>query len=199
MIDLKKIKAFYNFSRELSLSDIQVLLKTAKQETYEPNDFLIKEGFLKKRLYHIQSGLVRSFILNEKGEEITTSLIREHQIMGSPDIILHNQASRYYYQALEKTIVRSIDYDVLQEIISKHPKLEKNRKFVFQKIVKEAYERIESFVLYSPEERYIRYIEANPDMNNRVPNKYLANVLGITPVSLSRIRKRIASRRKLDE
>ena len=196
MIDLKKIKAFYNFSRELNLSDVQVLIKATERKTYEPTDFLIKEGSLKKKIFYIQTGLVRSFIINDKGDEITTALMSENQITASPDVILHNQPSRYYYQALEKTTVLFIDYDVLQDIISAHPKLERNRKFVFQKAIKEAHARIESFVLYSPEERYIRYIAANPDINERVPNKYLANVLGITPVSLSRIRKRIANKKK---
>ena len=57
--------------------------------------------------------------------------------------------------------------------------------------MREAHLRIEGFILYTPEERYIKFIEKYPDINNRVPDKYIANVLGITPVSLSRIRARI--------
>jgi len=60
-------------------------------------------------------------------------------------------------------------------------------------MLKEAMERIESFVLLSPTERYLKLIEEKPDIVNRVPDKYLSTYLGITPVSLSRIRKRIAS------
>jgi hypothetical protein len=50
---------------------------------------------------------------------------------------------------------------------------------------------MESFVLLSPEERYMQLLKDKPDIFNRVHNKYLATLLGITPVSLSRIRKRI--------
>lgn len=53
----------------------------------------------------------------------------------------------------------------------------------------------ESFILYSAEERYLNFVKNNPDIVNRVPGKYIANVLGITPVSLSRIRKRIAQKK----
>ena len=88
-----------------------------------------------------------------------------------------------------------MDYDLAQKIIENNPKLEKSRKFFLQKMLKDALERIESFVLYSPEERYVKYVESKPDIINRVPNKYIANVLGMTPVSLSRIRKRIASKK----
>jgi hypothetical protein len=59
--------------------------------------------------------------------------------------------------------------------------------------LKQTFGRIDSFVLLSPEERYKKYIKDFPGIVNRAPDKHIANVLGITPVSLSRIRKRIAS------
>jgi hypothetical protein len=65
---------------------------------------------------------------------------------------------------------------------------------MLRKFLLEAKERIESFVLFTPEQRYVKYIEDFPDMYNRVPDKYIAHVLGITPVSLSRIRKRISTK-----
>ena len=52
--------------------------------------------------------------------------------------------------------------------------------------------RLEAFVLLTPEERYQELISSNPTLINRVPDKYIANIIGITPVSLSRIRKRLA-------
>jgi CRP-like cAMP-binding protein len=87
-----------------------------------------------------------------------------------------------------------LDYDVLQDIVSANPKLDANRKYVLQQMLKEALGRIDTFVLMSPEERYLAYVDQNPEIVNRVPDKYIANVLGITPVSLSRIRKRVAKK-----
>jgi FixJ family two-component response regulator len=55
-------------------------------------------------------------------------------------------------------------------------------------------DRIESFVLLSPEERYRQLVEQKPNIVNRVPNKYIATFLGITPVSLSRLRRRMATK-----
>ena len=69
-------------------------------------------------------------------------------------------------------------------------------KYVFQKMMRHQLARVESFVLNSPEERYLKYIKDYPDLINRVPDKYIAHVLGITPVSLSRIRKRISDKSK---
>ena len=197
MIDFEKLRTLYKFGRNLSLSDIQLLINAANRKTLAPSEYLIKEGTVKREVFFIQKGLVRAFILNEKGEEITTLLRWENQIVVSADIILFNQPSRFYFETLEPTDLFFMDYDLLQSIISNNPKLESNRKYFFQTIIKDISRRVESFVLLSPEERYIDFVQSNPDIVNRVPNKYIANVLGITPVSLSRIRKRIASKKKM--
>lgn len=199
MINFEQLKKIYQIGRDLQFRDAQKLISASKNRTYKANDYLIQEGSVRREVFYIKKGLVRSFTINDKGDEITLALFWEHHIVVSPDIILFNQASRFYFQALEPTEVLYLDYDVLQNIIDSNPKLSQNRKFIFQRVLRESYKRIESFVLYSPEERYIRYVAENPDIVNRVPNKYIANVLGITPVSLSRIRKRIAAKKKSEK
>ncbi|MEM7102757.1 MAG: Crp/Fnr family transcriptional regulator [Bacteroidota bacterium] len=196
MIDFEKLKAFYKLGRNLSLSDVQVLIKAASRRSYPAGEYIIQEGSIKAEVFFIRTGLVRAFAVNDKGDEITTALRIEHQLFVSPNIVLFNRPSRFYFQALEDTDVFCIDYNLMQTIIDNNPKLESNRKFIFQNIMRQALLRIDSFVMLNPEERYLDFIKNNPDLVNRVPDKYIANVLGITPVSLSRIRKRIASRRK---
>lgn len=180
----------------MTLSDVKVLIDAATLRSYKPGEFLIKEGSLRKEVFLIRKGLIRAYKLDKKGIEITTSIRWENKISASPDVILFNQASKLYFEAIEPTDVFCIDYDKLQTLIDNNPKLEANRKYIFQNILKEALQRIDSFVLLSPEERYLDFIESKPDIINRVPGKYIANVLGITPVSLSRIRKRIAQKNK---
>ena len=196
MIDFEKLKLLYKFGRELNLSDVQVLLNEAKRKRYESGDHLLKMGGLRRDIFLIRKGLLRFYTIKSNGEEITTSLHWENQIVANTDLLFHKTESRFFLQALEATEVLYMDYDKLQDIINSHPKLERHRKNIFQKIFKTMTGRLETFILLSPEERYLAYIDENPDIINRVQNKYLANVLGITPVSLSRIRKRVADRRK---
>ncbi|MEM6802885.1 MAG: Crp/Fnr family transcriptional regulator, partial [Bacteroidota bacterium] len=193
LIDIDKLRAIYKFSKNLSLSDVQALLKAAKSRSFAPQEYLIEAGSKSRNAYLIRRGLVRTFMITEKGEEITTMLRWENQITTNIDSIFFNQASRFYFQALEQTEVLYMDYDLIQTIIAKNPKLEANRKHFLLNLLKEAISRMDSFVLLNPEERYLEFIKSNPDIINRVHNKYIANVLGITPVSLSRIRARIAS------
>jgi CRP-like cAMP-binding protein len=194
MVDLNRLKQIYKFGKELSLKDIQVLLKASKNGSFSKKELLINEGSKRNDVFYIKSGLVRCFNINGKGEEITLKLIPEHQVFANVDLILFSQASRFFYEALENTEVFFIDYDVLQDLVSRNPKLEANRKYVLQRLLKESMERVESLVLLTPEERYLRFVKDYPGITNRVQDKYIANVLGITPVSLSRIRKRIASK-----
>ena len=194
MVDLNRLKQIYKFGKELSLKDIQVLLKASKNGSFSKKELLINEGSKRNDVFYIKSGLVRCFNINDKGEEITLKLIPEHQVVANVDLILFSQTSRFFYEALENTEVFFIDYDVLQDLVSRNPKLEANRKYVLQRLLKESMERVESFVLLTPEERYLRFVKDYPGITKRVQDKYIANVLGITPVSLSRIRKRIASK-----
>lgn len=196
MLDFEKIKTIYKIGKDLEWKDLQSLIQATTSRSYAINDYLIKEGTVKREVFFIKKGLIRVFAINDKGDEITIRISTENQPIASPDIILFDQPSRFYFQALEPTETLSIDYDLMQKVISKTPALEQNRKNILLNILKESQARVESFVLYSPEERYIRFVEDNPGIVNRVPDKYIANVLGITPVSLSRIRKRIVQKKK---
>lgn len=195
MIDFEQLRKIYLFGNDLSCKDLQILFKAAKSQSFKKKEILIHEGTQKNEVFYIRKGLVRCYYVNDKGDEITFRLLPEHHLVINSDMTLYNQPSKFYYQAFEATKTYSIDYGVLQSIVADNEKYVFNRKFVFHKILRQAQQRIESFVLHSPEERYLLYLKEFPNIINRVPDKYIAHVLGITPVSLSRIRKRIASKK----
>jgi len=195
MIDLEKLKTLYKFGKELSLQDAQDLLKTAKSISFKKKEILFEKGSKDTQIYFLRKGLVRMYHIKDTGEEITFSLIPENNVVANFDFIATENPSKFYYETLENCSFFSIDYQVLDSIVSKNSKLESNRKFFLRKIIFEVKERLETFVLMTPEERYLKFIEDFPDLINRVPDKYIAHILGITPVSLSRIRNRIASKK----
>lgn len=193
MIDLDKLKELYKFSKQISLADAHSLIKLAKMKTFEKNDVLLSEGSSRNEVFFVRKGLIRQYFINEKGEEITFRLIPENYILANSDVILFEQPSRFHYEAYERTKTFTLDYDKLQEVIARNPKLQANRIKFSQRLMMEMHRRIEMFVMHSAEERYLKFLEDYPDVANRVPDKYIANILGITPVSLSRIRARIAN------
>lgn len=174
-----------------------VLFRRIKIKRYASGELLIKEGSSNNNVYFIRRGLVRSYLNDEGGNEITFQLYPESSVITNIHFILFKQSSRFNYEAIEDTKVYEIDYDSFLDVASTSSELlELNRNFFGKRIVQGAFQRIESFVFLSPEERYIKYMNDYPTLANRVPNKYIANILGVTPVSLSRIRSRIAARKK---
>jgi len=196
MIDLEKLKHIYQLPEDLTLSDVNALLQIAKSKMLVANEYFIKQGATKKNIYLIIKGLVRAFTITNKGDEVTVQVWHENRLFASIDNIFFNTPARFYYQAIEPTQVLYLDFELLYSMANKNPKLSGSRTEILHYLLKEEIKQTESFLLLSPEERYLEFIALYPNINNRIPDKYVANLLGITPVSLSRIRKRIASKKK---
>ena len=181
----------------MNIKNLLVLLRSVTIKSIKKGDILIKEGETKKDVYFIRRGMIRSFYTDDMEDEFTFQLYPETHIISNIHALLFNEPSKFSYQALEPTKVYSIDYESFVRMSYKDPELlEVNRMYFGKKAMRQAFQRVESFVFLSPEERYKKYIKDYPNVINRAPDKYIAHVLGITPVSLSRIRNRIATKRR---
>jgi CRP-like cAMP-binding protein len=167
------------------------LFAMTTQVNLEEGEAYIREGDTSRKLAFIEKGIIRAYSVKPNGDEATLFLRWEGHFVASQDTIINNIPARFIFRALEPSRLVEIDYDKLDEILRKHPEFEPLRSYFLLKMLSDALEGIESFVLLSPEERYQRLIESKWDIVNRVPDKYIASMMGITPVSLSRIRKRI--------
>ncbi|MBD1391890.1 Crp/Fnr family transcriptional regulator [Mucilaginibacter glaciei] len=196
MLNQEDIGFYLSVFKELDLKDIYRLFYLAKTRGIAAGEIFIDEGDVYNKLAYIKKGLIRAYYLKPNGDEMTVLLRWENQFIASHDKIIYQQPSRFIYHALEDTVLMEIDYDKAQPILDSSPKLSATRHDFLLRMLAESMDRVESFILLSPEERYLQLVHEKPDIVNRVPNKYLATLLGITPVSLSRIRKRIASPRK---
>ena len=178
------------------MKDLLGLFRHVKIDSYEKGEIILRKGETQKKIFFIKKGLIRGYMMNEKYCEITFQLYPEYHIFGNIYAILFDEPSKFSFQALEATKVYEVDYNSFIKVTSRNPNLtELSRRFVGKKMMKQAFQRVESFVLLSPEERYLKYMNDYPNVINRAPDKYIANVLGITPVSLSRIKGRIASKK----
>lgn len=195
MIDIHKLSHFFPFINELNSEDILHFLQHTTILSLQQGEIFLEQGSMKSNIYFINEGLIRSYYVNEKGEEITNRIRYENQVMSCYEIDLLHQPSRYYLQALEPTQLLIMEVKTMREIVHGHPKYEAGLRFFLSDSLLQAVQLIDDFILLSPEERYLKFIKEHPNLLNRVPNKYIANILGITPVSLSRIRKRIATKR----
>ena len=89
-------------------------------------------------------------------------------------------------------MVYSIDRDSIQNLVSINPKFAAIERFIVNKIVIDKTERLRSFITDTPNERYLKLIERKKHLIQEIPLKILASYIGVTPESLSRLRKRLS-------
>ena len=171
--------------------DTEPLFAMTNRVSLEAGETFIRLGDVSRKLAFIEKGIIRSYTVKDNGDEATLFIRYEGQFIASHDTIIHRQPSGFIYRALEPVILLQIDYDVLEDVLKDHPEYEPLRNFFLMRMLAESLKMMESFVCKSPEERYRELIAERFDLVNRVPDKYIASMLGITPVSLSRIRKRM--------
>lgn len=154
------------------------------------NHLLVKEGQIAQELYFINSGLLRLYYQKES-EFITGYIFREGLFASSHDSFLQQQPSMQFLESLEPCELLSISFEKMEELYRTIPQMNVlTRKVAEQRFIN-AQRILSSFLLDSPEERYRKFAAQNNDLFLRIPHHIIASYLGITPVSLSRIRKRI--------
>jgi CRP-like cAMP-binding protein len=174
---------------EISIIHEQNLIKSYKKDTV-----LLSEGEYAKECYFILQGCVRSYFLID-GEEKTTDFYTESQAI-TPISYTQKEPSTYFLSCLEDCIIALGSTERNKKLVEKIPKLESlisqmNSELLIQKQIS-----FDSFKSLSPEQRYLTLLETRPDLFNRAPLYHIATYLGITPVSLSRMRKRVSNKVK---
>jgi CRP-like cAMP-binding protein len=150
---------------------------------------LLKEGEISQYAYFIKKGCLRQWF-NKEGKDITFQFFFENQPVASIDSFINNQPSLFSIESIEPTTILSISKDSFEKLYQIIPEL----KYAFQDFI---FQRLRNYMKLflsrikdTPKERYEELIKENPEIIKRVPQHYIASYLGITPVSLSRIRKR---------
>lgn len=150
---------------------------------------LTEEGKVARELYFIVKGLVRLYYTKD-GEEITGFIFREHLFASCYDSFLRQVPSIQTLETIEDCELLVITHNDINELYEILPKMNIfTRKVAEQRFIN-AQMVLSSFILDSPEERYRKFEEQHGDLLLRVPHHIIASYLGMTPVSMSRIRKR---------
>lgn len=156
---------------------------------------LVRQGEVANELYFINKGMLRLFYENE-GDEITAFIFRENLFASSYDSFLRQLPSIQSLEALEEADLLVITQSKMNKLYEELPKFNVlTRKIAEQRFIN-AQQILSSFLLDSPEERYEKFVQQNGDLLLRVPHHIIASYLGMTPVSMSRIRNRLAQQKR---
>ena len=157
-----------------------------------PKKFLlVNVGHVCREAYFINKGCARLYFIKE-GEEISANFIFENGFISSYESYLLKTPSRQAIETLEDCELVVFKKDALDELSNRYPKFHIFSKLIAEMAFVILQRRASSFILDSPEERYLSMLQQHPLIAERVPQHMIASYLGITPVSLSRLRKRIS-------
>jgi CRP-like cAMP-binding protein len=181
----------------LSEEDIQLIIDHSNIQHYKKGTILLKEGEVSKECYSVLKGIVREFYVVE-GDEKTTAFYTEGMPVNSFSSFTNESPSRHYLVCAEDCMLVVGTQSLEEEMCRRIPKLESIIRKEIERLTGEAQDDFASFITSSPEQRYLNLLETRPDLVNRVPQHQIASLLGITPESLSRIRKRIFSKKMVN-
>lgn len=166
------------------------ILKIFKPRKLSKKDLFIKEGDIPDCIAINVSGLLRCFYIDINGNDVTKYFCFEGSILSYLGLVLRKE-SKYYIEALEDCLLLCADYDSFEKLINNNYFALKIIKTFLEQTLIYKEERESSFLLENTTERYIDLINAFPNIEQRINLGYIASYLGVSQVSLSRIRKKL--------
>jgi CRP-like cAMP-binding protein len=180
---------FQYFSKynPLSKEAGQAISEISSIVTIKKNTDLQPIGHTCKTIYFIKKGVARIYYFKD-GIDITESFFFENSIIARVESLFTGKPSRKAIQILEDAEIIAIDANQLFKLYDTFPEIERLFRKIFEAAYVETINRIEGMQFHTAEERYNALLGQAPNVLIRVPLKYVASYLGITQVSLSRIR-----------
>ncbi|MBL7751986.1 MAG: Crp/Fnr family transcriptional regulator [Chitinophagaceae bacterium] len=195
MQDYKVLLHFINKFTELSDEEFHEFIQplTVKRQ-FEKRQVITGIGEVENYFNLITRGLVRKYYKKNK-VEVHTQISKEGQIILVQDSFLSREPSNYCLEAIEPTTLISISYKNLETIFSSSAKMEHLGRKVVTSIAILQDKWQSKLIQESPRERFIDFVSRNPDLIQRVPQKYLASLLNIKPETFSRFKHLLRARK----
>ncbi len=176
---------------KITEADESIILSAFEDASVKKKKDLLAPEQVCKYIYFIVKGCVRSYCVDNKGSEHIYQIRMDNNWISDLESFFSQSPSKYYIEAIEDTSMLRISYDRLEKLYDEVPAIERYFRILFQKAYLNALERLNATMWESAHERYKKMLKEHPDMFQRVPLVYIASYLGITPESLSRIRKQM--------
>jgi CRP-like cAMP-binding protein len=156
------------------------------------NELLLKEGDVSTEFYFMLTGSARLFYNSASGEK-TAFFYFENSFVSSYESFTKQVPAKHNLQVMEDSTVAIITAEVAYKLVNLYPAFDFLARTMMEEELIMCQEIISTFITLSAEERYLKLIDSNDQILQRIPQHQLATYLGITAETLSRIRKRIVS------
>lgn len=188
----EKLTQFLASFPALDAQTIAVLINNIPVITPKKGTLLLREGDVPKACYYVLEGLVRQYQFVD-GTERTTAFYTERNGSVSSAHYSDQTPATFNLICAEDCILIAGNLEIDAAHYAEFPILVEITKRMIETDLNATQQTLTNFILSPPKERYVQFLKAQPDLINRVPLHQIASYLGLTPESLSRIRKRLVA------
>lgn len=192
---MEKLKKYCQSTLPFTTKELDLIDQNFKEIKLKNKEFLFKEGNICTFIGFVESGMIRHFHVRV-GVEKTCDLSQENSWVTDFQSFNFACSGIMNLQALGNTTIFYIQKENLYRLYKDSPKFETFGRIMVEKIAQRASDIAMSLSSEKPEERFKNFLQNQPNIFQLAPQKYIANFLGISPESLSRIRKRVFDKTK---
>jgi CRP-like cAMP-binding protein len=189
---------FQKFNEKVSLSpeEQEIIRQYLIPKKLRKKQYLLQEGDVCKAIAFVEKGALREYTVDEKGNEHILQFALEGWVISDLYSFMTGEPATYNIDALEDSELVLISKSAQEEILRKVPKYETYYRLLVTGAYLALQKRVTSIISLSLEDRYLHFTKLYPDIIQRVPQHMVASYMGLTPETLSRIRKKIAQGKK---
>jgi len=185
-----------NISRHIQLDreETDYFISLLKPKTLKRKAFLLKQGEISRNENFIVKGCLRTYTIDEAGMEHIVMFGIEDWWVGDLYSFLTQRPATYFIDALEDSELLQISKSNLDKLYERVPKFERFFRLILQNAFIAQQQRINQNLSFTAEERYLDFIKKYPQLEQRLSQKQVSAYLGITPVFLSMLRRKLSGK-----
>lgn len=182
---------FLNAINALPEEVIVELLKISKLKTYQGNTQIVKLNEMPSKIYVLVTGIVRSYLSTESGKEFNKNFYLPISFFGSLTALLKKKSSTLVFESLTDCKAYEVDYYKFKDLCKKYESI----NMLYSRVLESVYiiyeKRLVEMISLDATNRYLELRKQISNVDEIIPQYHIASFLGITPVQLSRIRRKI--------
>lgn len=179
----------------LSDEDIRCLIEISEIKTYGKREKVICIDKYSGDFMYTINGVLRGYYVDNSGEDKNVFLVNNGMFFGSPECILDEKPSSYIFETVTNTSLIVFNYKKLEQLAAENKNIFRFYTDAIKSIIRFFIIRLDNFTSLSPQERFVKLQDSRPLLFQNAKTKLLANFLGLSQNSLSRIKARLFKKR----